>query len=138
MTVHRKDAALDAAGASLAQNTTTIHLEPMDSMNQWMAGDERRDWALSSGEAWRIAERLRGIRAISAVGAINVEENNGNLLSEEVRCGLDLAIHALASDALDVLHFNNQQAMHQLDQEHEVVRQQALHSQQVQPLRRWG
>lgn len=138
MTIHFKDAAQNAAGASLAQNTAAPGLKPVDSMNQWLAGDERRDWALSSSEAWRIAERLHGIRAIAAVGVINVEENKSNPLSDEVRSGLDLAMHALASDALDVLRFNNQQAMHQLEQEREAARQQAQHSQQVQPLRRRG
>ena len=138
MTVHLQDAAKSAAGASLAQNTPAPGLKPVDSMNQWLAGDEGRDWALSSSEVWRIAERLRGIRAIAAVGVINVEENSSNPLSDEVRSGLDLAMHALASDALDVLRFNNQQAMHQLEQEREAARQQAQHGQPVQPLRRRG
>lgn len=138
MTVHLKDAAQNAAGASFAQNIPACGLKPVDSMNQWLANDELRDWALSSSEAWRIAERLRGIRAIATMAVINVEENNQNPLSDEVRSGLGLAMHALASDALDVLRFNNAQAMHQMEQEREAAWQQAQHRQHVQPLQRRG
>ena len=134
MTVHLKDVAQNAAGTSLAQNTTANSLKPVDSMNQWLANDEQRDWALSSSEAWRIAERLSGIRAIAAMAVINVEENCQNPLSDEVRSGLGLAMHALASDALDVLRFNNAQAVHQMELEREVARQQTQLYPQVQPL----
>lgn len=141
-------AAQAAAGDSFAENAqdtqARIHAKaaradaknlatpfaPLHSQTQWVANDEMRDWQLTDDEAWRVAERLHGLRAIALIGVIDAEEHGGQLLSDSTRAGLGMAMHALASEALDVLRANNHTAMQQKAQER-IASRQALQASQA-------